>query len=292
MLVGNIDTSTVNPWGDADTKGIVALIDRGTGTKKHIRAYDRNLYADIDTTTGRAFTTDELASTEWYAIRITITEDGFMTLYLNGEKIGESFGGFFGGKVAMLTYGVATKVSFKNLCYTEGVVSAETGDFDYIGTSIRYGDQSGIRQKSFISAELTSATVENDGFKVVEYGTLVKKVSGKYVSSLTYGADGVGIAKAYSESESIDTYFERTNDGTTYTIALYNITDASALYAFRAYYIIGDAEGNQTVCYFNSYGNTNQNVKSLKEVATQIKNAAEYETLDTDRKAYIDSLVG
>ncbi|HBF14298.1 MAG TPA: hypothetical protein DDW30_01165 [Clostridiales bacterium] len=277
---------------ESGTTAYAAMIDRATGTKKHIRMYDQKIYTDIQITTGRAFTEAELASTDWFTIRITITEDGFMTLYLNGEKIGESCGGFSGGQLALNTYGVATRVSFKNLCYTEGVVSAEDGCFDYIGTSVRYGEKSGIRVKSFISSELTNATCERDGYRVTEYGTLVAKVSGLYVPALTLGADGVKRAVAYNSADGTDVAFERTENGVFYTVALYNISDPTALYAFRAYYVKEYADGTTEVCYINSYGNSNQNVKCLRDIAAQIRGGAEYETLTASEKDYIDSLLG
>ncbi len=162
-------------------------------------------------------------------------------------------------------------------------------DFDYIGTAIRFGTESGIRVKTSISASLTSATIDDDGFEVIEYGTLVAKASDVTDAGMTVDAAKVKKAVAFNKAADIDTYFERNEKETVYTVALHDISDASAEYAFRAYYVV-KLEGGSEKTFYLTYNGEEHLTKTLSEVAQQIKNSGDYETLEETDKEYIDSL--
>lgn len=300
IVIGNIDPSADSPF--TNSKSMVAWIQR-RDAKAYLttQTIDRSTYTNTWTSTTGALTSDQIASIDWLTIRLTVTADGIWTLYLDGEQVGESSTSLYNEviygsdslKLALVNYGIGTQVYFKDVWCVEGSATAELDNFNYVGTSIRYATDGtqGIRVKTFLSSDITNATIAEDGYKVVEYGTLVALADSDYTTTLTKGATGVACAVAYSEKDGVDKYFERTEDGTIYTVALYNIEDATQHYAFRAYYVIEDAEGNQTVCYLNAYSNANQNIKSLADVAQMIKDSVEYDTLSTDKKDYIDSIL-
>ncbi len=171
--------------------------------------------------------------------------------------------------------------------YTEDFVR----DFEYIGTAIRFETPNGIRVKTSISADLTGATVADDGFEVVEYGTLVAKASDVTDTAMTVGAEKVKKAVAFDKAAGIDTYFERDAQKTVYTVALHGIADADAAYAFRAYYVVKLADETTKTFYLTYNGEANL-TKTLRGVAQQIKNdTEEYNSLGDTEKAYILNLV-
>lgn len=291
VLIGNLNENGDKPY--ANFRGEVIWLDRSVNQvqMKTLGLYNYPLGTGAISGTNEAMA----SSTDWLTLRITIAEDGTWTLYLDGQQMATTkmthyVPGIFGEDtmdLAFTTAAVGSQVYFKNVWYAEGTTTAERENFNYVGTSIRYATDgtSGIRVKTFISNDI----LENNN--VVEYGTLVALADGDYITTLTKGAAGVACAVAYSKADGVDKYFERNEDGTIYTVALYNIEDATQHYAFRAYYVIEDAEGNQTVCYLNAYGNANQNIKSLADVAQMIKDSGEYDTLSTDKKDYIDSIL-
>jgi hypothetical protein len=156
----------------------------------------------------------------------------------------------------------------------------------YVGTSVRIDEFSGIRVKSVISAELTSATIAEDGFKVVEYGTLVAKAENYKNAPMTVGAADVQKAIAYNATT--DTYFERNENETIYTIVLHNISNSALEYAFRAYYVV-EYENGTTETFYQTYNGSYNLVKSLKGVAQQI--AADPNATEAELN-YANSILG
>lgn len=277
-----------NAWGTNDR--YCAMVDRSATTAIGASVFGGGVGAKYITSTrrydiGRALTADEKATTDWLKLRVTMDERGSVTFYLNGEQVGQTLDAKNnGGYLGVIAYNATSKVHFRNLRYTEGIV--DENKVDYIGTSVRIDEFSGIRVKSAISAELTSATVAEDGFKVVEYGTLVAKADNYKTTAMTVGAAGVQKAIAYNATT--DTYFERNENETVYTIVLHNISNINQEYAFRAYYVVEYADGT-TETFYQTYNGSYNLVKSLSGVATQIKadpNATE------DELAYANKILG
>ena len=159
-------------------------------------------------------------------------------------------------------------------------------DASYVGTSVRIDEFSGIRVKSSISAALTNATIEKDGFKVVEYGTLVALADGYKTTAMKIGAEGVQKAIAYNATT--DTYFERTETETVYTVVLHNIADVKQEYAFRGYYVVEYANGTIET-FYQTYNGSFNLVKSLYSVAEQI--AADANATEAE-KTYANNILG
>lgn len=233
----------------------------------------------------RKLTDAEKETTDWFTIRVTITEGGLLTFYLNGEQVGNTQKTVNnGGYLGLIAYDAKSGVDFRNLRYTEGIV--DENKVDYVGTSVRIDEFSGIRVKSAISAELTSATIAEDGFTVVEYGTLVAKAENYKTAAMTVGATGVQKAIAYNATT--DTYFERTETETVYTIVLHNIANSKQEYAFRAYYVV-EYEDGTTETFYQTYNGSYNLVKSLYGVAEQI---AADPNATADELAYANSILG
>ena len=204
--------------------------------------------------------------------KVVVAKTGTVSFYMNGNL------------VTTLTSAEATLSNFSIVVpYGQSVAVDEVAVYDvngntvyfedfkdassYVGTSVRIDEFSGIRVKSAISAELTSATIAKDGFKVVEYGTLVAKAENYKTAAMTVGATGVQKAIAYNATT--DTYFERNENETIYTIVLHNIANANTEYAFRAYYVVEYADGT-TETFYQTYNGSYNLVKSLYSVAEQI----------------------
>lgn len=169
--------------------------------------------------------------------------------------------------------------------------------FGYHGFSIRVEDPSGLRAKYSISKQLLDATIESDGYKVVEYGMILTQ---RESYDGTEGKAGAELLLADDLSERSNTtkvviwqngelkgnIHTRAADRDYYTAVLIGIQDRNLdkAYAFRAYCIIEDAQGNQTALY----GMTKE--RSIYDVAKLVL-ADPDNGLSGDQLAYVLGIV-
>ncbi|HBF14295.1 MAG TPA: hypothetical protein DDW30_01150 [Clostridiales bacterium] len=115
----------INPWGSGGS-AYCAMLDRAQGNGKHVRVFTRNINSPIQNTIGRPMTDEEFASTDWQTLRVTITESGVMTCYLDGVMVGapsDESATWNGGLIGVNTYGNRTKIEIKDFAYTVGVTT-------------------------------------------------------------------------------------------------------------------------------------------------------------------------
>ena len=223
--------------------------------------------------------------------KVVVSSQGTVSFYMNGilvatvnsvETALSNFSIVVPNGQTIAVDEVAVYDGSNNVVYSEDFKE----DASYVGTSVRIDEYSGIRVKSSISTNLTNATIEQDGFKVVEYGTLVAKAENYKTTAMTVGATGVQKAIAYNATT--DTYFERNEDETIYTVVLHNIADKNQEYAFRAYYVVEYANGT-TETFYQTYNGSYNLVKSLYGVAEQIKADS---NATADELAYANTILG
>ena len=114
------------PW-DNGGSAYCAMIDRASGTGKHIRVFAKNITSNVQNNIGRAFTATEKATTDWFTIRVTVSEAGNITCYLNGTIVGvasNESANWNGGYIGINTYGVRTKVEIKDFAVAPCVTTA------------------------------------------------------------------------------------------------------------------------------------------------------------------------
>ena len=141
-------------------------------------------------------------------------------------------------------------ITYKDGNYDETDQSAMTDLLGYHGFSIRISGKSGIRFKSSIGLKakqsLTSSGI--DGYKLVEYGTLIMNKSNLASLPFTYGGKKVQCAVAYNSS--IDNVYATLNNRCQYTAVLTGIPSSSykTNLAFRAYAVL-EKNGEKSVIY-------------------------------------------
>ncbi len=105
-----------------------------------------------------------------------------------------------------------------------------TSDNSY---SIRTESPAGVRFRASVSNRIVSATVENDGFTVSEYGFLVstEKQMPNPAEALTLSAIDAGLAvKGVAFDENTNTIFEITEESIIISAVLVNVPDTAAAY--------------------------------------------------------------
>lgn len=153
----------------------------------------------------------------------------------------------------------------------------------------------GLRVKSTVNTSLLTA--DDNGYKVVEYGTLVTKASLLNEGELTYellNSDEFVVKKgvAYNEKDGTNVIYDKddTAGTVTYTACLINI-DPSLYgndYVFRGYMILEDAEGNTTVVYDDQVDlSVFEVVKLIMDTSTSDTDiAAARAVIDANKVAY------
>ena len=131
-----------------------------------------------------------------------------------------------------------------------------TSDNSY---SIRTESPAGVRFRASVSNRIVSATVENDGFTVSEYGFLVstEKQMPNPAEALTLSAIDAGLAvKGVAFDENTNTIFEITEESIIISAVLVNVPDTAAAYTTNIHvrpYMILD---NGAVIYGNAVTST------------------------------------
>ena len=131
-----------------------------------------------------------------------------------------------------------------------------TSDNSY---SIRTESPAGVRFRASVSNRIVSATVENDGFTVSEYGFLVstEKQMPNPAEALTLSAIDAGLAvKGVAFDENTNTIFEITEESIIISAVLVNVPDTAAAYTTNIHvrpYMILD---NGAVIYGNAVTTT------------------------------------
>ena len=131
-----------------------------------------------------------------------------------------------------------------------------TSDNSY---SIRTESPAGVRFRASVSNRIVSATVENDGFTVSEYGFLVstEKQMPNPAEALTLSAIDAGLAvKGVAFDENTNTIFEITEESIIISAVLVNVPDTAAAYTKNIHvrpYMILD---NGAVIYGNAVTST------------------------------------
>ncbi|MBQ3088357.1 MAG: hypothetical protein IJC36_01855 [Clostridia bacterium] len=112
----------------------------------------------------------------------------------------------------------------------------------------------GIRVKSTIDTSLLTAG--DDGFKIVEYGTLAINSAKLAGAELTYdmlNSDyNAKVGVAYSAADGKNEVFSNENGVVTFTGVLTGLKDYTTEYSVRGYMIAESADGEQFVLYENS----------------------------------------
>lgn len=164
---------------------------------------------------------------------------------------------------------LAAGQSFATQSTRPDYVPASSEIFEYKGFSIRTAAPQGLRVKYLISAEALAATIENDQYKIVEYGAIVTQRESFDRSEGTANANltlGPGF-DARSNTTKImiwqdGTYhgniYEQTDEGMIYTAVLIEIKDGNLDkdYAFRAYCIVETDEGERYAVYSATHENS------------------------------------
>ena len=131
-----------------------------------------------------------------------------------------------------------------------------TSDNSY---SIRTESPAGVRFRASVSNRIVSATVENNGFTVSEYGFLVstEKQMPNPAEALTLSAIDAGLAvKGVAFDENTNTIFEITEESIIISAVLVNVPDTAAAYTTNIHvrpYLILD---NGAVIYGNAVTST------------------------------------
>lgn len=141
-------------------------------------------------------------------------------------------------------------ISYKNNNYYETAETELTDLLAYHGFSIRITGNTGIRFKSSIPVS-TRNTLTNsgvDGYKLVEYGTLI--MNNKYTDSNPFVYGGSKITKAVAYSSSVDNIYATVNSRYQYTAVLTNIPadQYKTSLAFRSYAIL-EKNGDRSIVY-------------------------------------------
>lgn len=123
------------------------------------------------------------------------------------------------------------------------------------GGSIRFESPWGIRFKTKLPVAVMDADLLEEGFQVVEYGTLVAKTSQLGDNELVLGlANEVCptiTGTAYNRFEAVDSYFSLDEQWKSFTVVLTDISDANLKtdYSTRPYMIYRDNKGNKYTIY-------------------------------------------
>lgn len=173
---------------------------------------------------------------------------------------------------------------------------------DY-GFSIRVADPQGLRAKHKISNEVLEATLEEDGYHVKEYGSILTQreaydaAMGQTDAILTLNNDfseKAATAKLmiWKDGKYYGNIYQDAGDGLIYTAVLVDILDRNLAkdYVFRAYCIIEDAAGNESVVYGDVIEASIYRI--AKEVLNDSDNGLDQEALNYIQTRIIDVVEG
>ena len=157
--------------------------------------------------------------------------DGTVELHDGAKYIVKLYNG-----IGFVSFADSTDVT-KTTVYKVTSTGAQKENTHYITSnnsySIRTESPTGVRFRASVSNRIVSATVENDGFTVSEYGFLVstEKQMPNPAEALTLSAIDAGLAvKGVAFDENTNTIFEITEESIIISAVLVNVPDTAAAY--------------------------------------------------------------